>query len=111
MSETTTTRSQLRQSLVQHIFHYFDELKKTNSEENARKIVFEELNKMKQMFGEEEASVSFLTELLEQEDYWKAENKQARTKKDVDRMYYSEEVLSSIKVLNQATRGESHGIK
>lgn len=111
MSDTTTTRSQLRQSLVQHIFHYFDELKKTNSEENARKVVFEELNKMKQMFGKEEASVSFLTELLEQEDYWKDANKQARTKKDVDRMYHSEEVLSSIKLITQATRGENNGFK
>lgn len=111
MSDTTTVRSQLRQSLVQHIFHYFDELKKTNSEESARKIVFEELNKMKQMFGEEEASVSFLTELLEQEDYWKEANKQARTKKEVDRMYHSEEVLSSIKLLRMATKGEHHGIK
>lgn len=109
MSDTTNIRSQLRQSLVQHIFHYFDELKKTNSEDNARRIIFEELNKMKQMFGGEEASVSFLTELLEQEDYWNQANRKARTEKDVDRMYHSEEVLTSIKLLTLATKGETHG--
>ena len=39
MSETRQSRKLLRESLVQHTFHYFDELKKTNSESDARSFV------------------------------------------------------------------------
>lgn len=111
MSETSSIRNELRKSLVQHVFHYFEELKKTNSEANAQALVIKEINSLKELFTKEEASVSFLTELTEQETYWNQENKKARTKEDIDRTYFSEDVLSAIKVLKLATKGESHGEK
>ena len=44
MSETRQSRKLLRESLVQHTFHYFDELKKTNSESDARSFVHRTAN-------------------------------------------------------------------
>lgn len=111
MSETRQTRKQLRESLVQHTFHYFEELKKTNSDTNARKIVISEINDLRALFLEEETSVSFLSVLEEQESHWLDKNKESLKTQDIDTQFYSEDVLSAIKLLREATKGENYGTK
>ena len=108
MSETAHIRKELRQSLVQHVFHYYEELKKTNSEEQAKKIVSEEVHNLLSMFSKEEANVSFLSDLAERENVWLGRNKKAVTEKDVDTIFYSEDVLKAIKLVKTATKEELH---
>ena len=106
MSETRQSRKLLRESLVQHTFHYFDELKKTNSESDARSFVLKEITELQTLFSKEETQVSFLSALKEKEQYWQNKSKTAEKEKDIDGALYANEILGAINLLRQATQEE-----
>lgn len=106
MSETRQSRKLLRESLVQHTFHYFNELKKTNSESDARSFVLKEIAELQTLFSKEETQVSFLSALKEKEKYWQGKSKQAEKEKDIDSVLYANEILGAINLLRQATQEE-----
>ena len=106
MSETRQSRKLLRESLVQHTFHYFDELKKTNSESDARSFVLKEITELQTLFSKEETQVSFLLALKEKEKYWQNKSKTAEKEKDIDGALYANEILGAINLLRQATQEE-----
>ncbi len=111
MSDTRQMRKLLRESLVQHSFHYFEELKKTNNEKDARRIAVEEIDALRALFSQEEGPVSLLMELEKQEAFWLDKDKKAIAEKDIDTRFYAEEVLSAINVLRQAAKGDFYGVK
>ena len=106
MSETRQSRKLLRESLVQHTFHYFDELKKTNSESDARSFVLKEITELQTLFSKEETQVSFLSALKKKEKYWQNKSKTAEKEKDIDGALYANEILGAINLLRQATQEE-----
>ena len=106
MSETRQSRKLLRESLVQHTFHYFDELKKTNSESDARSFVLKEIAELQTLFSKEETQVSFLSALKEKEKYWQNKSKSAEKEKDIDGALYANEILGAINLLRQAIQEE-----
>lgn len=106
MSETRQSRKLLRESLVQHAFHYFNELKKTNSESDARSFVLKEIAELQTLFSKEETQVSFLSALKEKEKYWQSKSNQAEKEKDIDGVLYANEILGAINLLRQATQEE-----
>lgn len=115
MSDTRRTRSSLRQSLIQHLFHYYEELKTTTSEEEAKKTILFELESFYKMFNnkEETLNVSFLSSIDELEKEYVLNSKKAMAEKDYDMIYYSEDVLKSLKIVKSAfkEKGKINGTK
>ena len=106
MSETRQSRKLLRESLVQHTFHYFDELKKTNSESDGRSFDLKGITELQRLFSKEERQGCFLSAVNEKEKYCQNKSKTAEKEKDIDGALYANEILGAINLLRQATQEE-----
>ena len=111
MSETRRVRSLLRQSLSQHILHYYEELCKTNSEQDAKEIVVQEMNDLIDSFTDrkEADSVSFLSAMDALREEWLKKETDARKQEDYDTLLYAGEVLDAIKIVSLETKEREHG--
>lgn len=104
MSQTELSQKEWRQSLAQHLFHYYGEMKRDYSDSDARTLVLNEIDELKKAFAGGSSSVSFLSDLEAEEKKWLSRNKAAVQKKDAEEQYYTEEVLNAFKVLKIALK-------
>lgn len=109
MNQTTYSLKEWRKSLVQHLFHYYGELKKGQSEQEAKKLVLDEIDELKKAFGGESSSISFFNNLIMEEQVWLDQNKKAVQEKNIEQQFYTEEVLNAFKVLRIALKERENG--
>ena len=99
MSETRRTRQQLRQSLVQHTFHYYEELTRTQSASDAKRQVREVAEEALAPFTGGPLGGPLFTVLKDWESEWLEKEKVAREQKDVDTQYLAADVLDALWIL------------
>lgn len=98
MSETRRVRHELRSSFTQHLYHYYEELRRTNSDADAKRIVLQTSEDVLKPFrGGDKLPLSSLLDELENE--WLIKEKEAVKTKDYDIQYQASDVLQAIKVL------------
>lgn len=101
MSNTRRNRQMLRQSLTQHVFHYYEELRLTMSDEEAKQVTADIIEESLSSFIGENTpagNLSFLLEELKVE--WLEKEKLAIKEKDYDMQLKAMDILQSIKILS-----------
>lgn len=107
MSETRRIRHELRASFTQHLYHYYEELRRTNTDSEAKSFVLEAgLDVLKPFREGDELSLSLSLQKLEKK--WLEKEKEAIKQKDYDTQYQASDILQAIKTLKMLpTEGDT----
>lgn len=108
MEEVEKILYELRQGLSQHIFYYFDQLKRHVSETDAADFILEEVEKIEGLFTKTTSS-SLFSALEDLEQFYKDKNMNAVKEIDYDSIYETEDMLKAIKLVKTSLKETEHG--